>query len=440
MRLWTVAVSILMLAVAAFSSDEWPDFRGADGQGHSDAKGLPTSWSETENVAWKTTIPGKGWSSPVISGNEIWVTTAIEATQPDEGTPRSTADYKTPKPGPGTIVSKKPISLRAVCVDLGSGKIAKNVEVFFVELPGNNHARNGYASPSPLLENGKLYVHFGTYGTACVSTADAKVVWRNRDLRIEHQNGPGSSPVLYKDKVLFCCDGMDVQYMAALNKNTGELAWKTPRSVPINKGDDQKKAYGTPLVATIEGIDQCVTPAADAVYSYDPASGKELWRVKYNGYSNVARPVYDGKLLYISTGFNTPELWAIRPQGSGELPADVVVWKDRIQAARQSSPAISGKRLYMFSDSGIVRCLLAESGKELWREKISGDAAASPLVADGKVYFFDAVDGATVVEDADTYKLIKKNKLDDGFMASPAVAGKSLIVRTKQSLYRIETK
>jgi outer membrane protein assembly factor BamB len=440
MRSTMVSMLISIAAAAAFSSDEWPDYRGVDGQGHSDAKGLPTSWSDTENVTWKTTIPGKGWSSPVISGDEIWLTTAIEATKPDEGTPPSTDDYKSPKPGPGTIVSAKPISMRAVCVSLSGGKIVKNVEIFFIEKPGNIHNRNSYASGSPVLENGKLYVHFGTYGTACVSTADAKVVWRNRDLKLEHENGPGGSPALYKDKLLLCCDGMDFQYMAALNKETGQIAWKTPRSVPVNKGANMKKAYGTPLVTKLDGKDQVITPAADSVYSYDPNDGKELWHVKYTGFSNVARPVTDGKIVFISTGFMTPEMWAIKPDGSGELPADKVLWKEKVQAARQSSPVLSGKRLYMYSDSGVARCLEAETGKELWREKIGGDGAASPLVVDGKVYFFDAMDSATVVEDADTYKLIKKNKLDDGFMASAAVAGKAFILRTKQSLYRIEQK
>jgi len=440
MRSRLALVSILLIAATAFAADEWPDFRGADGQGHSDAKGLPVAWSDSQNVSWKITVPGKGWSSPVISGDEIWMTTAVEATKADEGTPPSTDDYKSPKPGPGTIVSKTPISLRAICVSLSSGKIVKNVEVFFIEKPGNIHNRNSYASPSPVIEKGKLFVHFGTYGTACVSTADAKVLWRNKDMKLEHENGPGGSPVLFKDKLLLCCDGMDFQYMVALNKETGQIAWKTPRSVPINKGPQMKKAYGTPLVMAIGGKDEVVTPAADALYSYDPNDGKELWHLKYNGFSNVARPVYDGKLLYFSTGFMTPEMWAIKPEGSGELAADKVVWKDKIQAARQTSPVLSGTRLYMFSDSGVVKCLEAATGKELWREKISGDGAASPLVVDGKVYFFDAMDSATVVADADSYKLLAKNKLDDGFMASPAVAGKALIVRTKQSLYRLEEK
>lgn len=428
------------LTTALWSADEWPDFRGPGQQGHVETTGLPVTWSETENVVWKAAVPGVGWSSPVISGDEIWMTTAIDAEKPEGDTPPSIDDYKSPQPGSGTRVNAKPLSLRAVCVSFSTGKLTKNVEVFFIEKPGNIHIRNSYASPSPVLEDGKLYVHFGTYGTACVSTVDGKVLWRNNGMKLEHENGPGGSPVIYNDKLLICCDGMDLQYMAALDKRTGSIAWKTNRSVPINKGASMKKAYGTPLVAKIKGVDQCITPAADAVYSYDPASGKELWHMKYNGFSNVARPIYDGNVLYISTGFMTPEMWAIKPEGSGELPSDKVLWKDKIQAARQTSPVFSGKRLYMFSDSGVVKCLNSASGKELWREKIAGDAAASPVVADGRVYFFDAQDSATVIADADTYKLLAKNKLDDGFMASPAVAGKALILRTKRSLYRVQQK
>lgn len=435
-------ISLLILPVifAAAASDEWPDFRGPDGQGHSDSKGLPVTWSESQNAVWKTAIPGTGWSSPVVSGDEIWLTTAVEAEKPDAGTPPSTFDYKSPKPGSGTKVYPKPLSFRAICVSFQSGKIIKNVEVFFIEKPGNIHERNSYASPSPVLEKNRLYVHFGTYGTACVSTPDSKVLWRNDEMKLEHQNGPGGSPVLYKDKLLFCCDGMDVQYMAALFTETGKLAWKTPRSVPVTKAEDMRKAYGTPLVATIDGQDEVITPAADCLYSYNPADGKELWHLKYVGFSNVARPVYDGKFLYISTGFMNPEMWAIKPEGKGELTPDKVVWKDKVQASRQTSPVLSGNRMYMFSDSGIVRCLEAATHKELWREKIAADAAASPLVADGKVYFFDSREAGTVVEDSETYKLLAKNTLDDGFMASPAVVGKSLVLRTKKSLYRIESK
>ena len=434
-----IASLICLAPLAINAADEWPDFRGPDGQGHSDAKGLPVTWSESQNVVWKTPIPGRGWSSPVISGDEIWMTTAVEAEKPDAQTPPSTDDYKSPKPGPGTKVSPKPISLRALCASLKSGKIIKNIEIFFIEKPGNIHDRNSYASPSPVIEGERLYVHFGTYGTACVSTREPKVRWRNKDMKLEHENGPGGSAVLYKDKLLICCDGMDAQYMAALNKKTGEFAWKTPRSIVIKKADNMKKAYGTPLVVAIDGKDQVVTPAAEGVYSYDPATGKELWRVKYPGFSNVARPVYDGKLLYVSTGFMKPEMWAIKPEGSGELAADKVIWREKIQAALQSSPALSGNRLYMVSDSGVVRCLEAATGKEFWRQKLATDAAASPLIADGKVYLLDPREGATVVEDSETFKQLAKNTLDDGFMASPAVAGKALILRTKQSLYRIET-
>ena len=439
MRSALSVLAILFSVSASFAADEWPDYRGPDGQGHSDAKGLPVKWSESENVVWKTAIPGQGWSSPVISGDEIWMTTAIESDKPEAGTPPTAHNFKS-KPGPGVKASEKPLSLRAVCVSLQSGKVIKNVEVFFIEKPGYIHNRNSYASPSPVLQKDRLYVHFGTYGTACVSTNESKVLWRNEELKIEHENGPGGSPVLFKDKLFLCCDGSDVQYMAALDAATGKIAWKTNRSVPINKGAQQKKAYATPMAVTINGVEQIVAPAADSVYSYDPATGKELWHVKYNGYSNVARPVYDGKLVYVSTGFDSPVMLAINPEGSGELTADKVVWRDKIQASRQASPVISGNRLYMFSDSGVVKCMEAVTGKEFWREKIAADAAASPLVVDGKVYIFDAREAATVIEDAETYKLVSKNVLDDGFMASPAVAGKALILRTKKSLYRIEQK
>ena len=436
------SVFAIMAALAAFTAhaaDDWPAFRGPDGQGHSAATALPVVWSEQQNIAWKSAVPGAGWSSPVISDGEIWLTTAIEAEFPDAGTAPSLFDYRSATPAPGTHISPKPISMRALCFDLASGTLKRNIEVFFIKQPGNIQDRNTYATPSPVIEKGGVYVHFGTYGTAAISTSDGKVVWRNQDLKLEHANGPGGSPALYKDKLLICCDGWDAQYIVALNKATGQIAWKTDRSAPMPTTLDGKQAYGTPLIINTGGTDQVITVAANAVYGYEPDTGKELWQLRYKGYSNAAQPVYDGKLLFICTGDPFHEMLAFQA-GHGVLGNDKIVWRNKVQIPRQSSPVLSDNRLYMLSDSGVARCLDATSGREFWRQHLASDVAPSLLAAAGKIYLFDASENATVIEDSDTLKLFAKNKLDDGCMASPAVVGNSLIIRTKKNLYRIQIK
>jgi outer membrane protein assembly factor BamB len=401
----------LLVTFSALCSDEWPQFRGPDGEGHSDAKDLPLTWSEKENVKWKVEIPGEGWSSPVIGGGQIWMTTALNAGK----------------------------SLHAVCCDLATGKIVHDVEVFAVEAPEPKHKLNSYASPTPLIENGRVYVCFGTYGSACLDAKTGSKIWENHDLKIDHENAPGSSPMLWKDLYFLSCDGRDFQYQAALDKNTGKLAWKTERSQKIDKGRDMKKAYGTGQVITVDGKDVLITPAAEHVYAYDPQTGKELWYVTYPGFSNVPRPIFGLGMVYVCTGFGRPELWAIKPGGSGDVTASAVVWKVKIQAPAQPSPLLVGERIYMINDdSGIATCLEAKTGKEVWKQKIGGPFSASPLLADGRIYFCDRLGKTFVVEPGDAYKELAANTLEDGFMASPAVVGKALILRGKKFLYRIE--
>lgn len=434
MRTLAILLTLAVLSMTAFATDEWPQFRGPGGQGYAEAKGLPVTWSETENIKWKTPLPGEAWSSPVVSGNEIWMTNST-----DEGK-----------------------SLRAFSVALDTGKIGFDVEVFHVDKPEFKHKLNSFASPTPILENGRLYVFFGTYGMACISTHDGKKVWENTDIKHATQNGAGSTPITYKDKILICIDGMDVQYQLALNKSDGKEAWKTPRSMPFGPKtkEDMKKAYGTPLVYQFEGKDQMVATAAEGFYAYDPATGKELWRLKQPGFSNVPIPVYGNGMLFMSTGFMKPQMWAVKPiSGGGEkldLPPENVVWKISGQATMladagksdakpvtvssptRPSPILIGNRLYLISDTGALSCLDAATGNVVWIEKLGKEYSTSPTYADGKVYLFNQIGAAIVFEPGETYKKLAENTLEEGCMASPAIVGKALIVRTKKALYRIE--
>jgi outer membrane protein assembly factor BamB len=404
------ATGVLFGAFALCAAENWPQFRGPTGQGHSDSKGVPLQWSEKENVKWKTAIPGQGWSSPVILENQIWMTTAL-----DNGK-----------------------SLRAICVERERGKILHNVEVFAIEAPEFKHELNSYASPTPVIEPERVFVHFGTYGTACLSTKTGKILWRNQEMKLEHENGPGSSPTLLRDKLIVPCDGMDVRYLIALDKLTGKTIWKTDRSGEINKPPPFRKAYSTPLVISVNGREQIVTSAADYVFAYEPKNGKEIWRVHYEGYSNVPRPVSGDGLIFICTGFDKAQLWAIRPDGQGDVTESHVVWKYLKQVPLKPSPLFVSGKLYFVSDNGIATCLDAKTGKEIWQERLGGEHSASPVFVDGKIYFFSQEGTSIILEPTATFKPITTNQLGNGFMASPAIVGKAFYLRSKTDLYRIE--
>ncbi|MEI9895660.1 MAG: PQQ-binding-like beta-propeller repeat protein [Chthoniobacter sp.] len=295
------------------AGDSWPQFRGL-AAGHTEVKDLPLTWSETEHVKWKTPLPGEGWSSPVVANGQIWMTTALE-----EGA-----------------------SLHALCCDLATGEVRIDVEVFRNAVIPPKHERNSYASPTPILDGDRVYVNFGSMGTACLSTKDGHKLWENREFQVDHQNGPGGSPALFQDKLLLAFDGRDLQYEIALNKMTGQLAWKTERSAIPKlqaKPADMRKSYPTPVIFQIDGQAQTLSTGAERLYSYDPNTGHELWSVDYPGFSNVPLPVLDNGMLFVCTGFNKPEIWGIRVGGAhGDATASHVVWRQHTAVPDQSTP------------------------------------------------------------------------------------------------------
>ena len=399
------------VATAATAGGDWPQFRGPTGEGTSDAIGLPLNWGESQNVAWKTPLEGKGWSSPVVLGGQIWMTAAR-----DDGH-----------------------SLRAICVGLESGKVEHDVEVFHIESPVHVNGRNSHASPTPVIEPGRVYVHFGTMGTACLATDTAKILWTNQNLKLNHMEGPGSSPILYHDLLIVHCDGSDFQYVVALNKMTGKIVWKTDRSGKPDDHDNRRKSFCTPLLINFHGHEQLISPAAGQILAYDPATGQELWKIRYDGYSIVPRPLYGHGLIFFSTGYDVPQYWAIRPGDHGDLTATNVVWKlTTTQAPLNPSPVLVGDALYIVNDRGIVTCLDAESGEQRWHHRIGGEFWASPIVVDGRIYFFSESGATTVIEPGKEYKELAVNKLADGIISTPAIAGHAFIIRTTTSLYRIE--
>jgi outer membrane protein assembly factor BamB len=414
MRVLILHAASLFLTLVATAGDSWPQFRGPHQNGVSDAPELPLTWSESDSVQWKTPIPGEGWSSPIVAKGQIWMTTAM-----DEGR-----------------------SLRAICVDLESGKIIRDIEVFKNDSPPPKHKRNSYASPTGVIDGDRVFVHFGALGTACIDTQTGSIRWENRDLRVDHQNGPGGSIAGWKDKLLIACDGLDYQYEVALDKLTGKVAWKTPRSaLPelMKLPADMRKAYGTPVLLPIDGRTQSVTTASNRLYAFDPDTGKEIWHFNYpRGFSNVPLPVSDGKVMVVSTGFMKPILIGIMVGGvKGDVTQSHLLWKQPAGAPDQCSPAIVKDRVYVTTSGGILSCLNLQNGQIVWKERIGSDFAASPLYAAGRLYFFAASGPCTVIEPGDTFKKLAENSLASGCMASPAVVGSSLIVRTKTHLYRI---
>jgi outer membrane protein assembly factor BamB len=277
------------------------------------------------------------------------------------------------------------------------------------------------------------------YGTACLDTASGKVLWQRRDVHCDHFRGPGSSPILFGDLLIFHMDGIDVQYVIALDKTTGRTVWKTDRSIDLEAFvPDLRKAYSTPTVIEAAGRTQLLSTGAQGSYAYDPATGKELWRVTIRGFSNVARPLFGGGLVLVNSGFGRAQLWAVRPDGQGDVTDTHVAWRATRGIPAKPTPVLVDDLIYMADDRGVASCLELATGETVWQERLGGQFSASPIYADGRIYFFSHDDEATVIRPGRTFQPLAANHLDAGCMASPAVVGNALIVRTKTHLYRIE--
>ena len=406
MRATRSLVVVLLWTQATFAQVNWPEFRGPQGNGHAATADLPLQIDPDRHVRWSTVIHGKGWSSPVVWADQIWLTTATE-----DGQRQS-----------------------ALCVDLSSGKIVRDLVIFENEEPDFCHPLNSYATPTPAIEQGRVYLHFGSYGTLCLDTASGERLWERRDLPCNHFRGPASSPILYHDKLIVALDGFDYQYVVALDKQTGKTIWRQDRNIKYGTDDgDLKKAYGTGLVIDVQGKPQLVYPSAVATIAYSPDSGQELWRAYHGGMNASARPLFGHGLVFITNG--TGRLVAVRPDGRGDVTGTHVAWHLRKSVAKKSSQVLVDGLLYMVSDNGIFSCLEPATGAIVWQKRLGGEYAASPIYAGGKLYFFSREGKIPVLQPGRRFQLLAENQLGDGYMASPAVVGNKLILRSKTHLY-----
>jgi len=422
---------LLCAGFTVSAAENWPQFRGPKGDGHADAKSLPTTWSETENVRWKTPVHGKAWSSPVIWGDQIWMTTA-----PEDGT-----------------------QLFAVCIDRNTGKIVHDLKLFEVANPQFCHKFNSYASPTPVLEDGRVYVTFGSPGTACLDTKTAKVLWERRDIECNHYRAAGSSPILYGNLMIMAYDGSDHQFIMAFDKKTGKTVWRTNRSIdykdlgPDGKAQaegDFRKAFATAHVADMEGKATLLSIGAKAFYAYDPLTGEDLWRVEERtSHSAGTRPVVGHGLVFVPSGWSSGFVLAIRPGKKGEaLDANAstndssqqlqVAWKTKRNVPKKPALLLIDDLLFLMDDGGIASCVEAKTGSEVWRERIGGNYSASPIYADGNIYLCSEEGKVTLVKPGRQFAKVSENTLADGFMASPAAIGNALYLRSRTHLYRIE--
>jgi outer membrane protein assembly factor BamB len=399
----TLAVLLVLTFGARMFAEDWPAFRGPTGQGHSSEHNLPLEWSESRHVIWKAAVPGRGWSSPVVAGGRVWLTTAVT----DRGA-----------------------SLRLLAFDAATGRELVNVEVFHLPSAHLLNEKNSLASPTPIVDGDRIYVHFGAQGTAALTMA-GEVVWKAR-FPYESQHGNGGSPMLYGDLLVLSCDGADTAFVVALDKRTGKIRWKTDRRRPWDQ------AYSTPLVINVGGRDQIFSVGAYRAAAYDPDNGRELWRVSYDdGFSNVPRPVFGHGLVYIATGFQQPFLLAVRADGTGDVTRTHIAWTLNRGAPLTPSPLLVGDDLYVVNDNGIASALDAKTGAIHWQQRLGGTFSASPVLADGRIYFTSEDGETTVVAPGREFRKLAMNRIDEPTLASLAISGGSIFMRGESHLYRI---
>lgn len=411
MKKHAILLIVWMILPALCRGEGWSEFRGPTGQGHVLDGALPTTWSKEKNVVWKREIAGNGWSSPVVTGGRVYLTSAVPDGQQNDQ------------------------SLRAICVDADSGKVLWDKEVFRQDgkTAPRIHSKGTHANPTPLFDGDKLYVHFGHQGSACLDR-DGNIVWKSTEVKYKPVHGNGGSPILTDKAMIFSCDGSDQQFIVALSRADGKVLWKTDRKSTAPK----RFSFSTPLLIEVNGQKQVISPASNAVIAYDADKGTEIWRVRYEGYSVIPRPVFGNGLIFLSSSYDSPTLLAIKPDGKGDVTATHIAWSNKKGAPHTPSPILVGDELYTVSDQGIATCWNAKTGEVHWQQRLTGNYSASPVFADGKVYFQTEQGTGYVVKAGKKFEQIAKNEMGERTLASYGAMKGALFLRTDKALYKIQ--
>jgi len=411
MRTLFTALVLTVFSVSFIKADSWPEFRGPNGDGFApDSAKVPMLWSETKNIRWKVPVKGKAWSSPIVVDGKVYVTTAEESG--DEN-----------------------LSLSALCFNANDGKEIWAKEIFSAKKV-RMHKKNSHASPTPVFEDGRLYLHFGHYGTACLKAEDGKKIWKQTDLAYPPVHGNGGSPIIVGKHLIFSCDGKSEPFIVALKKQNGSVAWKTLREVETKR----PFSFSTPLAIEVDGKIQVISPASGAVISYDPKTGKEIWRFLYGeGYSVTNRPTFANGLVFVGSGFNKAVLYAIRPDGKGDVTETHLAWKTDSAVPKESSFIVIDGLFYMNDDKGTLTCLDAETGKEHYTERLDGKGgySSSPIYASGHLFFHNGNGITTILKPGKTFKKVAENQIGEFGLSTFAVVKDGFIARTENSLLRI---
>ena len=410
---FALVLGVGLCLVGSVRGESWSEFRGPTGQGHTEASELPLKWSDSENVSWKQEIPGTGWSSPVTYRDRIFVTSAV----------------------PGDNEAQGNYSLNAICLDAATGEILWNTKIFDqkADEDARIHSKNSHASPTPVVYGNLLYVHFGHQGTACLNL-DGTVKWKTQEIQYRPVHGNGGSPLVTENAVIFSCDGAETQMLVALDRETGSVLWKTDRPTDYSR----KFSFTTPTLVEFEGRKQVISPGSGAVCCFDVITGKEIWRVNYDGYSVIPRPVVGHGMVYMSTGYGKPTVLAIRLGGEGDVTETHVEWKESKGAPNTPSLLLVGEELYMVSDKGIASCLNALTGEVYWQERVGGNYSSSPIYGAGRIYLQSEQGDGIVLKAGKEFENLATNSLGERTLASYAVDGQALLIRGQQHLYRIE--
>ena len=409
-------------------ADSWTQFRGNDGASSSSAKTL-TNWTE-QDYKWKTELPGRGWSSPVHRDGKIWLTSAVEETASEEELVEKLGDAH----APGRKTVAHAVKLYAICVDIDSGALIKKILLRTVSNPKPINQMNSYASPTCAISGSKVVCHFGNYGTWCLDTQSAETLW-HREFIVDHSVGPGSSPVTFNNKALFVCDGVDQQYVVAVNLDDGETVWKTERP-PIEAKNDHRKAYSTPILIETSGKMEAVVPGAQWIVAYDPENGAEIWRADYGfGFSVIPMAVYSDGIVVFSTSYSHKEFVALRP-GTGDISESAVLWRGRNAPAIPSFLCDDGK-IFAVSDAGIGLCLDVKTGQALGKKRILANVSASLLRCNDHFYVANRNGKVKVVKCDLEMEVVGEFDFGSPIFATPAVVENDLIIRTKDFLVRV---